>query len=965
MSRSSFFLVMAPACLAAGCAAATVLCRAEEAWKPASGALLTRWAQQVNPREPHPEYPRPQCARNTDRMFLNGLWDYAITEASAGAPAGYQGKILVPYPIESALSGVMKPLGPRNRLWYRLSFELPKPWNWKWFMAEKQRLMLRFEGVQGDATVLLNGKELGTHRNGYDGFSFDASEACHDGQRQELVVRVAPVAGSTAAAFSGIWQTVWVEMLRQGRIEGLKIVPDADAGLLRLTVAGKAGQRRDYLEVTAIDRGSEIARTTGKFGEELRLPISHARLWSPEYPFLYDLRVELKREKSTVDRIFSYFALRKVAVGEGLDGKPAMLLNGQPVFCAAVLHAGLWPDGGLAAPTDEAIRRDVELIKQLGFNTVRKPDKIESDRWYYWCDRLGLMVWQDAGNDFPRTADLRGKHPCIVAWAVPRSAAAGDVQNVKRCDSTRLVMGGPACDLVEIPAGTGPGRLGDHQLAVLDVGPGSSAPVEGHTAGPAAPTVVVDPTSSYLERVQSVALMRRRWPVGGAVYGQFTDVPADNSGLVTADREVIKLDLERLASVQGLPLRPKGKVIIPSGRNEKGVWAREEGGPPGEIRLKSEIVLDPGKLVNPSAVLSYCGEVELRVNGVPALRLSGKSAGYYAFALPRDSIRALKAGPNTLSVHCRKLDEKGPQPQLDVSIVEMERQWDVRLPMPMKPLLDEWMRDACICLGPDGTYYLTGTGSGGDWQCKSIRLWKSKDLKHWDYVGVVWDPASSPNSWMYRGRKSVDIWAPELHYLKGNFWYVFCISYPQTQDGAHGTGLLRSTSGKAQGPYELVNQDAPLSPGLDATLFQDDDGKVYFLFGGCDIGLMKDDMSGLVHGTHRIGLEDGGTVGYEGIFLFKEKGKYYLAATDNPLPDGDYDCMVAIADKLAGPYRQHHMAIPHGGHNMFFQDRQGQWWSTMFGGDWRAPYIERPMILPIEFAPDGTIHPRIEPKRQP
>jgi len=269
----------------------------------------------------------------------------------------------------------------------------------------------------------------------------------------------------------------------------------------------------------------------------------------------------------------------------------------------------------------------------------------------------------------------------------------------------------------------------------------------------------------------------------------------------------------------------------------------------------------------------------------------------------------------------------------------------------LKPLLDFPLRDTCVCLGPDQTYYLTGTTGAPAWwnTNEGIRLWQSKDLKTWQPLGLVWSFAHNL-TWqkMLDGRQAV--WAPELHYFKNTFWIAYCINYPQG-----GTGILKSTTGKAEGPYVDIKPDGPLTSEIDASLFCDDDGKVYFVFQNGKIARLKDDMSGLAEAPRMLKPANAGQVGFEGAFIFKANHRYFLSCAD--FIDGRYHCFVASAAALDGPYGERYLAVPHGGHNLFFQDTKQQWWSTFFGNDADAPFKERAGILPIEFGYDGEPRP--------
>jgi hypothetical protein len=379
----------------------------------------------------------------------------------------------------------------------------------------------------------------------------------------------------------------------------------------------------------------------------------------------------------------------------------------------------------------------------------------------------------------------------------------------------------------------------------------------------------------------------------------------------------------------------------------------------GELFLRRAFTLDLAKLRDPRLLLRAAGEVEVFLNSRLATEVQAAPGRYAQLPLDNGAVEALRPGRNVLALRCRW--PKAASPYVDAGLVEFTPQRDNQLPAKLAhwPLLDTFMRDTCICVGPDGTYYLTGTT--GNWGDEGIRLWQSKDLAAWQDLGPVWTPEKNA-TWQLRDRprRGLCIWAPELHYMKGTFWYTYCVSYPPKTGGISGTGLMKSTSGKPTGPYMDVHPDGPMSPGLDATLFQDDDGKVYFLWGGNSIVRMKDDMSGFAEEPRYVGTAEGGPVGFEGIFMFKIGGKYYLSVTACPLPERDYDCMVAVGDNPYGPFHRRYKAVAHGGHNMFFKDTAGRWWCTMFGGGARAPFIHRPGILRIEFAPDGTLHPLMD-----
>jgi xylan 1,4-beta-xylosidase len=267
----------------------------------------------------------------------------------------------------------------------------------------------------------------------------------------------------------------------------------------------------------------------------------------------------------------------------------------------------------------------------------------------------------------------------------------------------------------------------------------------------------------------------------------------------------------------------------------------------------------------------------------------------------------------------------------------------------LRPLFDYPLRDTCVCLGPDDTYYLSGTTGHPTWwkTNEGVRLWKSKDLRTWEPLGLVWSFEKN-RTWQKKQGENQAIWAPEIHYFNGAFWIAYCVNYG-------GTGILKSSTGRAEGPYVDVKPDGPLTDEIDASLFRDDDGRVYFVYQNGKIARMKDDMSGLAQEPTLLKPANAGQVGFEGAFLFKANGRYYLSCAD--FIDDRYHCYVASSDRLYGPYGNRCLAVPHGGHNMFFKDAKGQWWSTFFGNDVDAPFKERPGLLPIEFGADGGPRP--------
>jgi beta-galactosidase/beta-glucuronidase len=564
-------------------------------WKPAEGRLMTRWASEVQPDSALKEYPRPQLARN-EWANLNGLWDYAIVGRGEKSPASWDGKILVPFCAESALSGVMKPVGTDKALWYRRTFTVPESWSGR-------HVLLNFGAVDWEASVTVNGQPVGAHRGGYDPFSFDITPFLKAGDN-EIVVRVWDPTdqgfqprgkqvnkpeGIWYTAVTGIWQTVWLEPVAEDHIRALRIVPQLDRSAFAVTVHGS---EEGAIRVEARDGETVVGKAEGRTGRPIVVTIAEPKLWTPDAPHLYDLTVSLVRDGKAVDTVASYAGLRKVEIRRDANQVLRLFLNNEPLFQYGPLDQGWWPDGLYTAPTDEALKYDIEVTKKLGFNMARKHVKVEPDRWYYWCDKLGLLVWQDmpsgdSGPEWIRDVDkespeLRrsaesalnydaelaelivdfGNHPSIVAW-VPFNEAWGQfdtpgaVERIRRLDPTRPVNAasggnfqgvGDILDIHNYPDPAMP-RLDPFMAIVCGEFGGLGLPVEGHTwlakgnwgyksfESPAALT------SAYVEKVGMLHPLIQKG-LAAAVYTQTTDVEIEVNGFMTYDRKVIKMDAD-------------------------------------------------------------------------------------------------------------------------------------------------------------------------------------------------------------------------------------------------------------------------------------------------------------------------------------------------------------------------------------------------------------------------------------
>jgi hypothetical protein len=591
-------------------------------------SIMTRWADRVDPRRPHPEYPRPQLERRRWES-LNGTWQFAAAEEGEAPPVGrdLDERIVVPFPVESRLSGVER---HEDRMWYRRTFTVPRSWR-------DQRVILHFDAVDWQTAVYVNGEQVASHKGGYDRFSADVTGALDGHGPQELVVGVYDPSDAGGQAVgkqrlnpggifyttvSGIWQSVWMEPVSPAHVTRLDTTPDVEDESLRVRVHAD-GVTEEIAVVTARRGGRTVGRVAGPVGSELRLPVPDPRLWSPDDPYLYDLEVELVRRGRTVDEVDSYFGMRSIAV-EDVAGTRRMVLNGEPVFHMGPLDQGFWPDGIYTAPTDAALRYDLEKTLQLGFNAVRKHVKVEPDRWYHWADRMGLLVWQDMPS-MPRTPTAENRtqyelelremvdqfrsHPSIVMW-VPFNEGWGQYDQariadmVKGWDPSRLVdnMSGINCcgavdggngDIIDYHIYPGPGTPGSPsatRASVLGEYGGLGLPVLGHTWAGGGWGYATEPdpealTDRYVEMNERLAELQSCNGLSGAIYTQTTDVETELNGLLTYDRAVTKPDVRRVRESNQALIEGYGEIGEPPtyppgtpGLTGIGFWPLDEGG---------------------------------------------------------------------------------------------------------------------------------------------------------------------------------------------------------------------------------------------------------------------------------------------------------------------------------------------------------------------------------------------------
>lgn len=571
-------------------------------WKSAGDKIKTQWANKINTSAVLPEYPRPIMERN-EWKNLNGLWEYAITDLGGNVPAHFDGQILVPFAVESSLSGVGQRVGAKKELWYSRSFEVPVAW-------KNKNVLLHFGAVDWKADIWVNDVKVGSHTGGFTPFSFDITAALSGKGNNKLVVKVWDPTdegyqprgkqvnnpeGIWYTPVTGIWQTVWLEPVTARHIEELRITPDIDQHLLTVKAHLNMRAPSDLIEVNVYDGNQLVATGKSINDEAVVIPMPEdAKLWSPDFPFLYTLKVMLKSDNKILDQVNSYAAMRKYSTKRDANGIVRLELNNQPLFQFGPLDQGWWPDGLYTAPTDEALIYDIQKTKYLGFNMIRKHIKVEPARWYTHCDQLGIIVWQDMpsgdrnpewqnrkyfeGTEKKRSAvseacyrkewkeimDCLYSYPCIGTW-VPFNEAWGQFKTpeiaewTKEYDPTRLVNPasggnhytcGDMLDLHNYPAPEM--YLYDAQRAnVLGEYGGIGWVVKNHIWEPDrnwgyiqfnSSKEVTDEYIKYTDMLYDLIIRG----FSAAVYTQTTDVEVEVNGLMTYDRKVIKVDEKRV-----------------------------------------------------------------------------------------------------------------------------------------------------------------------------------------------------------------------------------------------------------------------------------------------------------------------------------------------------------------------------------------------------------------------------------
>lgn len=576
-------------------------------WHLIKDRIVTPWAEKVDPNAPLPEYPRPQLVRENNWKNLNGLWSYAITPASQDKPAKYEGSILVPFAVESALSGVGRTVGKDSLLWYNTNISIPATMKGK-------EILLHFGAVDWQTEVFVNGKSAGKHEGGFDPFSINITPLLRSGAKQEITVRVwdptddgpqprgkqvKKPEGIWYTPVTGIWQTVWLEAVPKTYIAATKNTPDIDHHTISVSANVAGAQAGDLVKVEVLDSGNVVATQEVAPAATAVLTLQNEKLWSTTHPFLYDLKLTLIRKNKAVDAVKSYFAMRKISMAPDQNGIQRMMLNNQFVFQYGPLDQGWWPDGLYTAPTYEAMVYDIDQLQKMGFNMIRKHIKLEPATYYAYCDKKGMLLWQDMpsgdlgngwenrpgvldrGTDQNRSPESEGYYrkewnaimdaaynfPCIVVWT-PFNEAWGQFKTIEitewtmKKDPSRLVNSASGGNFYETghiidlhnyphPAMPRPDLFGKKQVLVLGEFGGLGLPLDGHTWQG-------NKNWGYQSFKNSEEMFRKYKtftdrlaeliPLGlsAAVYTQTTDVEGEVNGFMTYDRKVEKFPVQQL-----------------------------------------------------------------------------------------------------------------------------------------------------------------------------------------------------------------------------------------------------------------------------------------------------------------------------------------------------------------------------------------------------------------------------------
>ena len=926
---------------------------AASAWQPAADSMLTEWGEKLSPSTAWTEYPRPAFARER-WTNLNGLWDYAVASRSTETPPEtWSGEILVPFAIESALSGVKKRVTASDAIWYRRTFAAPEA-------SGGDRTLLNFEAVDYQSTVWVNGRNIGRHTGGNLPFTFDITDALKPGENT-LTVKVVD---ATDAAYqlhgkqvsdpkgiwytpvSGIWQTVWMETVPASRLTAIKTDTKLDGTVTIESLAEGAADTTPVV-VTAFLDGEVVATAEGT-ALKTTVKIPDPKPWSPDSPVLYDLTITFGD-----DVVKSYVGLRETTVARDDSGDLRFHLNGKPLFHWGTLDQGWWPDGLLTPPSDAAMLSDIEFLKAAGFNTIRKHIKVEPRRYYTHCDRVGMLVWQDQVSSGVGSPESRKKvsapwtrlkpdpvdatwpddahrqfmaeletmidtlhnHPSIVQW-VPFNEAWGQHRTLEvgkwatAHDPSRqinIASGGnffPAGHIVDahqyphpgFPFEQGAGGRFDAYVKVVGEFGGHGFPVKGHlwdaTKRNWGYGGLPKNKKEWIQRYKtSITRLAelKKRGVAAGIYTQTTDVEGEINGLITYDRRVRKLPAKRL------------KAIV-----------------------------DGSGLLDDSS-------------------RDSSSAGMAPVAIPTSQVAPV-APPMSRA-------------EIEAGLQSRDRALHIK---------GGWIRDPYITRGPDDFFYLTGTTiNEGDAREQSdpyniglgnesavgntVRVWKSKDLVDWEYLGTPFTLADSIH------KKPGDrIWAPEIHWLGDRWALVHC---PKQK-----SNLALTAGPDLKGPWTHP-MAGKFAGHHDPSLLKDGD-TWWVLSGNTLVQPLDKDFSGFTGTAVRIdpaGSRPGpdgkpiSRIGHEGATMIKFGDKYVHLGTawsTDKGRQGSYNLYYSTADRITGPYGPRKFAGRFLGHGTPFQTRDGKWWCTAFFNA-NVPPLPREGIESRDLSPTAqTINPR-------
>ena len=575
-------------------------------WKPVGDNIKTDWGENIDPDNVLQEYPRPILVRK-DWKNLNGLWDYTITGKGENKPKNYDGEILVPFAIESSLSGVKKRISKEQELWYHKNFQIPRKW-------KKKAIILHFGAVDWESELWINDKKVGIHKGGYDPFSFNITPYLKKGKNQKIELRVWDPTdegfqprgkqvknprGIWYTPVSGIWQTVWIEPLNSKHISKLYTTTNIDIPSVIIKTFTSYNSENDFLELTIRDNDKIISKIQQKFDSEIKIAINQPKLWTPENPFLYDLEINLISKGKIIDVVKTYFGMRKISIRKDVNGTKRLHLNNKQYFQFGTLDQGWWPDGLYTAPSDDALKFDIIKTKEYGFNMIRKHVKVEPARWYYHADRIGILVWQDMPNpgktnpptwirnkffdgkeyipppeveknfmnEWKGIMDFLYSNPSIVCW-VPFNEGWGQFNTIeitnwtKKYDPYRLVNPASGGNHYKIGDITDVHNYPDPKMKfydpersnVLGEYGGIGLAIDGHlwqknkNWGYVKYSNSKEATDEYVNFGNQLFEMVPRG-FSGAIYTQTTDVEGEVNGLMTYDRKILKLDVERVKKI--------------------------------------------------------------------------------------------------------------------------------------------------------------------------------------------------------------------------------------------------------------------------------------------------------------------------------------------------------------------------------------------------------------------------------